>query len=355
MTYFKLRIKTLICDKTTVVCFALSVCVITALLFGFKYYAKERSSVPVGLIDMDNSELSVKLVNRIKSSNALFVYEGDFDYLYELMTDGFVNSILVINENYGEKVRNGLATGLIRVYAAADNKIATVIQDIVAGAMMDDICLNRAYITYSSSTQAPDSKIYTFDDYSTYVDREREDELYGFDFDITFRDEVGRTKTASDVSNDMLYRQMIALMLSMLIMLLIFCANNVYVLEKESGIAKRLKTGRVSGFILFLEDNAGALMFVLPALLLVSFLFGADSFIKLMPVNVIYAVFMSLIFSTLARFVPSPFSYRFIGTSLIIVLSIFGFISVFEGFLGVDIFASTPSALYIRKIVSFGG
>lgn len=355
MNFFWLRLKTLFSDKISMICYALSVAVIVAILFGLNMHAGERSSLPIGLIDNDKSAMSSKLFERISDNSAVYVYEGSFDELYELMTDGYVNCIFVIDEGYSDKVLKGMSARLITVYAAEDNKISTVLQDVVAGAMMDDICLSKAYIAYSKADGVDKDNMFTYADYSDYVDKERLDESYAFSFDLSFEDGVNISKTSADINNSMMYQQMIALMLAMLIMIVVFSAYNVSMQEKEAGITKRLNVSQMSKALIYLEENLAATVFSLPLLILVSFLFGTEKFFMLLAVNLVFTVFVSLVFSALVRITPSAFLYRFVGTAVVLILSVMGFVSIFEGLLGIDIFKATPVAYYVQRIVGFGG
>lgn len=351
MNYLILRLKTLLNDRTSIICYALSVIVILAVLFGLNLHAQERSSLPIGLICEDDSEMAVKIVDRIRGNSAVYVYEGSFDELFELMTDGYVNSIFVIKSGYAEKVQKGYTSNLVDVYAASDNKISTVLQDVFAGAMMDDICLNKAYITYSEAVGSDTDGTLSLDEYSQYVAREGLDDSYKFSFQMSFEDGISTPKNITDITNSMMYRQMIALMLAMLIMIVIFSSFSVSMHDKEIGLTKRLAVSQTIGAVIFAYEIVAMLLFVLPMLVLVSFLFGADSALKLFAVNIVFALFVCIVFSLLVRIASSAFLYRFIGTAIVLVLSIFGFISIFEGLMGIDIFRATPVAWYVERIV----
>ena len=99
----------------------------------------DRSAIPIGLVDDDNSMLSVKFSDRLKTNESLGIsgnsflasLKQTFRWLYQMYSG---------NKKGYEKISKRMNTGLIYVYRNPDDAIATVVTDIAAGDMMMDIC-----------------------------------------------------------------------------------------------------------------------------------------------------------------------------------------------------------------------
>ncbi len=148
MNDYLLRLKLLFKDRTAGICYLVASVVILVVILGLNIHAEERSSLPIGLVNEDAGEKSAELAEKIRTSESLYVYEDEFDPLYDLLLDGYINCIFVIKKGYEKSVTDGDPSEVLGIYAAEDDKISTVISDIVAGCMMYEVCLDKAYKRY---------------------------------------------------------------------------------------------------------------------------------------------------------------------------------------------------------------
>ena len=148
MGSFTLRLKLLLSDRIATVCYALCAVVMLSVFFNMNLHASDNSKVPMGLLCESDSPVAVRLRDRLLGSDALRVTEGTMDELEELLMDGYIGSIFVIGDDYEEKLREGVREDLIKVISPSDDTSSIIVQDIVAGYMMYDVCFFRTYDEY---------------------------------------------------------------------------------------------------------------------------------------------------------------------------------------------------------------
>ncbi len=359
MSEYLLRLKLLLRDKTALICYGLAVAVIVSVILGLNMHSEERSSLPIGLINEDNSPESENLRKEILKSKALYVYEGSRDYLQSLFLDGYINSLFIIKEGYGDNVKLGNTAELISIYSAEDDKISTVVGDIIAGCMLFEICIDKTYNRYMALNKLDGIEKLTYSEYCEYVEELSGDDSFAFSFDVSYIDAGTGATSAHDVTNGMVYRQMIAGMLAMLIMLIAFCSCNAIAGEYESGVRRRLFTIGRNVFLAGFREISAVATFMLPMIILMSVLFlkcmTGTEVIKLLCLNICFMLFGTLLFYILVRLSKNVFMYQFVSSFVVIGFGILGFISVFEGLLGSEIFGATPIAYYIELFIGIGG
>lgn len=358
MNYFILRIKLLLKDRTAMICYAVSAAVILAVLLSLNVHAAERSSIPIGLVVKDESGEALDLKKALHDNPALYVYDGSYKEMTNLLLDGYINSIFIIEEGYGDRVRAGDVEDLILVYAARDDRISAVIGDITAGCMMYEICIDKAYNKYKSLTSPEGVGKITRGEYVSYLEELAATEGFTFTFDVTYT-EAGHTTAASEITNGMIYRQMIAGMLAMLLMLITFCASNTITVEYENGIRRRLKCLAGGRMGMICGEIGAIFVYVLPLACVsaaVMYLPGSISdALRLFVLNAVFSLLFSGLFYACSCAARGVFPYQLLGAVLIVVCGTMGFINVFSGFLGTGLFGYTPVSAYIKLFIGIGG
>lgn len=346
MSRFILRLKICLKDRTAGICYAVSVIVMFALLMGLSSVAEERSAVPVGLFVADDSEEAALLAEKIRNTPSLYVYEESLDDLKELLLDGYVNSIFIVEEGYGDRVRNKDVDDLVTVISGKDDQMSVMISDIVAGAMMYEICLNKSYRLYKDSlpTNALDKQ-----QYSEYIRKLYDSNDFAFNFEAVYKDPKVKKIEERQVTNGMIYKQMIAGMLAMLLCLMAFVSCNCFCMEYENGVAYRLESFPGSGIPKEIMDFFGIFMYTLPLSIVAGLLF-AD--IKAVIASIVYLLILCAVCTFISKAVKKTESYQLVGAVLVIGLGVLGFVSVFSGLIGGPEFLKyTPNAIYINLLV----
>ena len=98
MERFILRLAICLKDRAAGICYLVSAVVIVCLLLGLSEAGEERSAVPIGLVNRDDSRESEELAESIKKNSALYVYTGTEKELEDRLLDGYINSIFIISQ-----------------------------------------------------------------------------------------------------------------------------------------------------------------------------------------------------------------------------------------------------------------
>ena len=346
MSRFILRLKICLKDRTAGICYVISAVVMFCLLLGLSSASEERSAVPIGLYVADESEEATLLVEQMRKTPSIYIYEKSLEELKELLLDGYIDSIYVIEEGYGARVRSTDIDGLVTVISGKDDQTSVMISDIIAGDMMYEICLNKSYRLYADTlpTNALDKE-----EYSSYIRELYDSNEFAFNFAVVYKDPKVKKIEERQVTNGMIYKQMIAGMLAMLLCLMAFVSCNCFCIEYEKGVAYRLKELPGSRIPKEIMDFFGVFMYTLPLSIAAGFLFSDISAVL---VSVVYLMIMCALCTFISKTAKKTESYQLVGAVLVIGLGILGFVSVFAGIIGgPDFLKYTPNAIYINLLV----
>ncbi|MCR5520922.1 MAG: ABC transporter permease [Lachnospiraceae bacterium] len=361
MGAFLLRIKLLLADRIASVCYVLCVIVMVSVFFNMNIHAADTSRVPVGIVCESGSQVAKRLHKALLESDALRATDGTLEELTELLMDGYIGSIFVIGDEYEKKLREGSKEDLIKVITPSDDTSSIIVQDIVAGYMMYDVCFFRTYDEYKSLPGPHDispeegNAAYgrmTEQEYYDYVGELAQNPMYGFDFDIEYIDIESSDRRSMNITTAMIYRQIIAGLIGMLLMVLVICGCNGFALEKGQSISKRRKTLGSNQKVAYILEMLAVLVYLTPAVLLSSLIMTEES-------GIAGAVYIFLLGEALCAFfipicflmgkaVGSASSYHLVGTVVCLVLGACGFISTFSGVAGTPMLGGTPVAIYIK-------
>jgi len=360
MGAFLLRIKLLLADRIATICYILCAVVMIVIFLNMNIYATDTSRVPVGVVCESESPVAQRLYKRLLESDALRVTGGNIGELEELLMDGYIGSIFIIGEDYDEKLRAGIKEDIIEVITPSDDTSSIVVQDIVAGYMMYDICFFRTYDEYRSLpdmgvTETGDNahiEKMTEERFSSYVAQVAENPMYGFDFDIKYVDIGKNDKKDMNITTAMIYRQIIAGLIGMLLLVLVVCGCNGFALEYGRSISKRRKTTGGNMIVADILEMSAVLVYLAPAVLLSALIMigesgpGGAACIFLMG-EALCAFFIVLCF-LLTRVVKSASAYQLVGTLVCLLFGALGFINTFSAISGTPAFGWTPIAVYIN-------
>ena len=347
MSRFILRLRILLNDRTAGVCYIISAIVMLCLLAGLQSVSEERSAVPIGLVVEDDSQEARELAESIRKTPSVYVNEGTKDDLKEKLLDGYINCIFIIDEGYGEKIKRAETGELVTILSGEDSRLSIILGDIIAGSMLYDLCLNKGYKLYDS---LPGDEKLDWYEYRSYVLTLKDDPTFAFSFDISYENPKEKEIEERDVTNGMIYRQMIAGMLAMLLCLMSFVSCNCFCLEYENGVARRLKNLPVIRICSEVMDFFGIFVYTLPLSVVAGILFEN---VKSILISLVYLSVMCLVCMIISKLVKKTESYQLVGAVLVIGLGVLGFVSVFAGIIGgPEFLKATPNAIYIEAMLA---
>lgn len=352
-----LRLRLFLQDRMTVLVLAVSALVFFFCMADMNQGAQELASVPVGLVDLDGSKKSEELAARLDALEALTVKRGTYEELRALMEEGGIRCILEIREGYGEGLYAGKSKKLINVYYEEDDRVATIVTDIVAGEMMYDICQAQAYLAYEELPAGEKGK-FSRQEYEAYAASLIGGEDFDFAFEFRFVD-GGHTERENGIKNSLFYRQVIGAVAALLFSLLQMSALAGVCMERERGICQRRRLAGVTGTAEMLGSMlaCAVLSVLLAAVFAVCVAAGVGEWKKFFPVfwtSVLFSVMMALVYYILARTLPGLLAYQVAGTAVLAVFGICGFCSIVEGILFPEFpewFHFLPNCMYLRRLL----
>ena len=228
-------------DKVIVGLFLFITIFFTLVVSTLVQHADEGSKLPIAVVDVDNSELSNKLLDNLHNHPSLNVYIKSEKEANKMLKDATIEAVFTIKEGYEESIQNLELDELITVTYLEGSTAGKIISDIYAGEMLYDICMYKAQELLEKSLddrQAinKDEVMNTFDEYIKERQRKYIDII-----DISFVDLGNEDIVDANIDNSLIYKQIImGLMATFISFLLLFGVNSI-VRDKELGINSRLK------------------------------------------------------------------------------------------------------------------
>lgn len=252
---FLFRIKLLLKDVTTLVVLGLLMLVFSLMIMSMTKSAEDLSSIPVGIIDNDESNSSKELIEKLNGAKSLRYVEKSEGELNKLLMDEMIYAIVVIEKGYEDGLKQGELKNAITMYYKKDNKSASIISDIVAGEIVYPLCLNKCF-RYYENIEFTGTK-FSFQQYEEYMNKLiGNSNDFDFAFQLIYSNPKNNIVTEDSVSNSVLYNQLIFGILGILIAFVSMFILSQSVREKEIGVEDRLK---ISNFHILKRDIANIL------------------------------------------------------------------------------------------------
>ncbi len=327
--------------------FVLFLLLMSSLSFG----AEERSNVPIGIMDLDRSETSKVLAEKIKKIPAFYVYEEGEKELNRLLLKEEISGIFIIKEGFEDSVNKGSTEKLVMMKYLEGNKSAKVLSDIFAGPMLYPISLAKGLKEYEAlkkpalgneKKEIENSEIqnnwFTGQEYVDYINKLSKASDFDFAFDINMVDLESGEGALNPLGNSVIYFQVVFGILGMLISFVAMYITVGAVVEKEQGLDAKIKITLLKPVYLDLSYIL-ALITVLSGFSVgITFILGRfidnltlEKKVTIFVVIFLYAVIMGMWFMVLGRISKKVSRYQILGTLSILLSGVFGFLSMVEG------------------------
>ncbi len=335
---FLLRMKLIGKDRITLTVLLSSLLMFSILIQTLSSTAEEHSAIPIGLVDLDNSEESLSFAERVSKVSSLRIVEETEEKLHSLLLDELIYAIFVIDEGFEEKLHKGNPKDLVSVYFIGKHRSTAILSDILAGEMMYPITLYKS-IRYYEGIEYEGQKL-SEDEYKSYIVQLLKGSTdFDFAFDISYERPQDSISDNLQISNTILYNQLIFGILGILAALIAMFIISVRIREKELGVEERLRISRFSmlqrdlGSVLSLLLIEGCLAFIFASLILLQLgiwkpLIIVSSLLLIME----FSLVMGCIFIIVSNLVKSIITYQMIGSILILITGGLGFYQMLNGF-----------------------
>lgn len=348
---FFFRLKLILADKLNCFVILFSFVLFLLLMSSLSFGAEERSNVPIGIMDLDRSETSKVLAEKIKKIPAFYVYEEGEKELNRLLLKEEISGIFIIKEGFEDSVNKGSTEKLVMMKYLEGNKSAKVLSDIFAGPMLYPISLAKGLKEYEAlkkpalgneKKEIENSEIqnnwFTGQEYVDYINKLSKASDFDFAFDINMVDLESGEGALNPLGNSVIYFQVVFGILGMLISFVAMYITVGAVVEKEQGLDAKIKITLLKPVYLDLSYIL-ALITVLSGFSVgITFILGRfidnltlEKKVTIFVVIFLYAVIMGMWVMVLGRISKKVSRYQILGTLSILLSGVFGFLSMVEG------------------------
>jgi ABC-2 type transport system permease protein len=339
---------------------AVSVISFLIVINNLSFHAKERSSVPVGIINLDQSKSAKDLVEAIKKVPALYVYEGEESELKNLLYKEEIRAYFILKEGYEKSIRIGKTNELVTMYYLEGDESAKILSDMIAGEMLYKICLYKGYNLYKTLpfTDGTTKRELTEQEYTGYTDSLLTTPEFDFAFDIRIVNS-NNEDLAGKIDNSILYLQAVWGIAAMLFSFMAMLMTAVTVYEKEQGIRQRVKIALNKHYYMDLSHFTVTfcLLSILALLLSLSLFFqvpelGLSGALRSFFLSELYSAVMILWFLLLGNLTVRTVRYQFLGVFSVLIFGLLGFFSLAAGFFDnklLNISKIIPNCWFIKE------
>ena len=154
-----LRFKLLFSNKILFVTIGLFFLIATLTINTFFIEAKDKSTIPIGIVDRDNSSHSRLMIDNLKNNRLIKVnvYDSNANDNFEWnsrkkelinnVEKNEINALFIIKKGFGENIENRRFEKIIEDYYCSNQKYYQIISDIVLSSILDDVCYNYSIET----------------------------------------------------------------------------------------------------------------------------------------------------------------------------------------------------------------
>lgn len=358
---FLLRFKAMFADKITCMIMLITVLIFLILINSLSFHAGDRSSIPVGILDLDQSSSTKELIKNLQKVPSLYVYEGTEKELRALMQKNEIKAYFILNSGYEDRIRAGKTDELIAMNYLEGDESAKILSDIVAGEMLYKICQYKGFRRYASLKQQDGGNTFgrlTAEEYMDYTDLFLSMQEFDFAFDIKMI-QISEPDRDKEIPNSILYLEAVWGITAMLFSFLSMVMTAGMVFEKEQGIRQRTKIALLKPYTLDFSHfgPAFSVLSLLAVLICLSLSRQIPDFIPAQAVRIflvteLFAVVMVLWFGLLAKLAGTTGKYQTIGIASVLIFGFFGFVPLIEGFLGKNILNISkfmPNCWFIKE------
>lgn len=358
---FVLRLKALFADKITCMILVITGLIFLLIINSLSFHAGDRSSIPVGILDLDQSSSTKELVKNLQEVPSLYVYEGTEKELRELLQKNEIKAYFILHSGYEDRIRAGKTDGLIAMNFMEGDESAKILSDIVAGEMLYKICQYKGFRRYASLEQQDGGNTFgrlTTEEYMEYTDLFLSMREFDFAFDIKMI-QISDPNRDEEIPNSILYLEAVWGITAMLLSFLAMVMTAGMVFEKEQGIRQRAKIALIKPYVLDFSHFGAvfSILSLLAVLICLSLSRQIPNFIPAQAVRIfllteMFAVVMVLWFGLLAKLAGTTGKYQTMGIVSVLIFGFFGFVPLIAGFLAKDILNISkfiPNCWFIKE------
>ncbi len=329
-----INLKNICSNYIVIISFVISTVLLSVVCSGLISDYEEKSSIPIGVIDLDQSDLSQSTIDKLATLDGVVLHYGTKDELLEKLKKESIYAYFVIDQGFEEAINGYDYANKVQMIYLGQNRFVSILSDIFARAMIKDVVYKEGERLYHTFPDYEDL-IYTTD-YNEYINHEYEvnESSFAFEYEYYNATESGVESTKA-ISNNIISTEMFLALGGMF--LVFFIMQLIFAMDKSAIVVKRSRLSLISWWTMELADLITLFLLEgLMALLVIWYLFvhfsiGVGSHLLSLVILVTAFLFtVTLFFLSIRRMIASKSIYQFTG---FIISLAFGAISIL-GILG---------------------
>ena len=331
-----LRLKLLLTNKKLIILYIFFIVLSASIMLTFSKEAEEKSSIPIGIVDLDNTDISRTIINRLSCDETIRVVKGSRDDLLKKLETGEVYSVFVYEKGFSKKLLELDTSGIINHIYPKDAMFGQIISDIVLSPMLDDVCYLYCRQQYYHNEKRY-IKISTKDEYENYFRNlyQTESKKVSFDFKVI----SNQVRNSDKLKTKLLYFEIIIGISAILIILVSMIIGNIFIDDYIKGVHKRLYISTMKTSSILLGDFLASVVVSAGFGTIVSVILFKEleitkfnQIIKLLLLIWALECTISMLFVLLSRACKDFVAYQLIGSMCVLILGISGAVYIL-GFL----------------------
>lgn len=327
---------------------------LTAMLLCMEEVKEEKSRILIGIADEDNSRLSQNVIKKMQQMELYEITTGKENVLLSELKAGEFAAVCVIKKGFADNVIQGKTKNLVTIYETKERG-AWLLGDILAGAMMQEICEAKSYLALVSyEEKAGKETQLSLTEYQNYVEKITEEAKADFSFDVNY---VDSEKEVEEPTITMIYEQAIVAVLAMMTGLLSLYTVLPFRNMRQGQMARRLKTVPLKTSAMYAGGALGALLVPLLFAGLFITCFGIKNKMELLQIisllicTMVYICVIVCMMLLAADGIRNQTVYQMGMLAMILIFGVFGLVSLVDGLLlPKGTVKWIPNAWYVRKV-----
>ncbi len=286
------------------------------------------NSIPVGIIDEDNTKMSMNLIQDISNSNTLkpIIFSDKSTAINRLQNDQ-IEALFVIKPDFAEHIKTGNLNKSIELSYLENNRIAGALGDIFARNIVkatspykaanhvykltkDDALYDKTYNRVVEHLKDPKFSLIVNSSYSSSVTKDK-------------NPRSSNISVAKTIAN----RFAIGMTLAVSAFYIMYIGSSAIIERNSSVFARIYSTGQNPNFLLFLGYASFSSLVVFLQLIFLNLSLGIFPYAQL-PIIFMYTLGFCSAFTIISLAISSlfknPISYQSVSTPLIFFICLFG-------------------------------
>lgn len=352
---FRQSVRMLFRNFYIIILILLGTVLLGAMLFCMDTAKEEKSKIAVGIADEDGSAMSCAVVKKMSQMELYLVVTGEEKALTEQLQAGKLSAVCVLKDGFEKDVQRGKTSNLVTIYETKEQN-APLFGDILAGAMMQEICMAKGHQKLLDYEEKTGREIKTSAaEYQQYIEKLLSENDIDFSFEITY---VDAGKRVEQPTAAMLYEQAVFAVFALMLGLLSVYAVLPFRSFRHGRLAERLQTVPLSQSAVYLGSALGAL--VIPLIFSICFLsgfciknkMGILHFLSILICTLVYICVIVGMMLMIAYGIHSQTVYQTGMLAMILVFGVLGLVSLVDGLLLPEgVCEWIPNGWYVRQVI----